>query len=62
MDWQQMIVFSVVFWATYHLLNVVKDYQRNKELTRMLRDMNTLSDKIERKYAANGDETLKRIK
>lgn len=62
MDWQQMIVFSVVFWATYHLSNVVKDYQRAKDLTRLLRDMDKLGAKIDKKYAANGDDTLKRIK
>ncbi len=58
MDWQSIVVFSVVFWSTYHLLNVVKDWRRTTELTRILRDMDNLAAKIDRA----SDDKIKRVK
>ncbi|MEY4700290.1 MAG: hypothetical protein RL326_477, partial [Pseudomonadota bacterium] len=43
MDWQTMIAFCFCFWGTYHLLNVVKDWRKNQELTRLLRDLDKQS-------------------
>lgn len=58
MDWQTMIAFPFCFWGTYHLLNVVKDWRRHQDLTRILRDMDNLAAKIEGK----NDDKIKRVK
>lgn len=59
MDWQSIVVFSVVFWSTYHLLNGVKDWRRAQDLTRILRDMDNLSAKID---GVKNDDKIKRVK
>lgn len=58
MDWQSIVVFSVVFWSTYHLLNGVKDWRRAQDLTRILRDMDNIAAKLE----AKNDDKIKRVK
>lgn len=62
MDWQSIVVFSVVFWSTYHALNGVKDWRRSQDLARILRDMDKLSERIEKKVSQGKDDTIKRVK
>jgi hypothetical protein len=59
MDWQTMIAFPLCFWGTYHMLNAVKDWRRHQDLTRILRDMDNLSAKIE---GIKNDDKIKRVK
>jgi hypothetical protein len=58
MDWQTMIAFCFCFWGTYHLLNVVKDWRKNQELVRLLRDM----DKLAPPYKATNNDRMTRVK
>lgn len=59
MDWQTMVVFSVVFWSTFHFSNAIRDWRKEKELHRILRDMDTLSAKIDN---VKNDDKIKRVK
>lgn len=59
MDWQSIVVFSVVFWSTHHLLNGVKDWRRSQDLARILRDMDNLAAKID---GVKNDDKIKRVK
>lgn len=59
MDWQTMIAFPFCFWSTYHLLNAVKDWRRHQDLTRILRDMDNLTAKLD---GIKNDDKIKRVK
>lgn len=56
MDWQFMVGFSAVFWATYHLFGAIKNHRQERELTRMLRQLGDINSKLDE------SERLKRIK
>lgn len=62
MDWQSIVVFSVVFWSTYHLFNCIKDWQRHSELTRVLRDMDKFAEKLDKKFPPKNDDKITRVK
>lgn len=56
MDWQFMVGFSAVFWATYHFFGAMKNYRQERELTRMLRQIGDINTKLDE------HERIKRIK
>lgn len=56
MDWLDMMGFSAVFWATYHFFGAIKNYQQERDLTRMLRKLGDINSKLDEQ------EKLKRIK
>jgi len=47
MDWQDMVGFSAVFWATHHLFQAIKHYRQERDITRMLRNLSDINGKLD---------------
>jgi hypothetical protein len=54
MEWMEMLVFSVVFWATYHCTCGMRDYRKETALYRALRDIDRANKKL--------DDSIRRVK
>lgn len=56
MDWQEIVGFSAVFWATYHLFGAIKNWRQDRDVHRILRQIGDLNSKLDE------HEKIKRIK